>query len=128
MPTLACATNPAHQVAWRRRIVSVSPRVVESFERVLTDRLEQPVPGAGWGGVGDDERLVDELAEAVEHIEGLDPVAAATDFGGVEGEPTREDPEAVEELPFAWCEQVIGPVDGLAQGLVTFHRGARPRR
>ena len=49
--------------------------VVESFERVLADRLEETVSGAERRLVGDDERLVDELADAVEHVERFEAVA-----------------------------------------------------
>ena len=76
--------------------------------------------------VGDHERLVDELRDAVEHVERIDVVAADDRLGGVEGEPTREHPEAVEDRAFAFVEQVVAPVDRLAQRLVTFHRGAAP--
>ena len=39
-------------------------------------------------------------------------------------EPTGEHAEPVEDVPFAWREQVVAPVDGLAQCPVAFHRGA----
>ena len=50
---------------------------LESFLGVLADRLQQPIPQmAGLVGVGDDERLVDQLAQHVDDIERVEIVAA----------------------------------------------------
>ena len=73
---------------------------------------------------GDHERLVDQLRDAVEHIERIDVVTADHRFRGVEGEAAREHAEAIQDHAVAFVEQVVAPVDGSAQRLVTFHRGA----
>ena len=52
--------------------------VVEPLERVLADRLEEAVPRLVTGALGDDERLVDQLGDTVEHVDAIDAVAATT--------------------------------------------------
>ena len=78
-------------------------RVVEPLERVLADGLEEAVPRLVAGAFGDDERLVDQLRDTVEHVDAIDAVASHHGFGGVEGEAAREHAEAVEDTPLQRC-------------------------
>ena len=81
----------------RRVVVAVAaPNVVgfagfaELLQRVLAHGFQQPVSRSTIGVFGDDERLVDEQAELVEHLEPLDICGACDGLGGVEVEPAHE--------------------------------------
>ena len=71
-----------------------------------------------------DERLVDELADDVEHRERVDVVAGGDGLGGVEVEVTGEHREPREHRSLGVVELVVGPVDRRPQRLVAAHRAS----
>jgi hypothetical protein len=101
-------------------------RVVEVFERVLADGLEQPVARGAIGlFLGNHQRLVDELPETVDHIE-LGSGVDRHRLRRVQGEPAREHAQAVEQCLLVGVEQCVRPVNRGSECLVTLHRRARP--
>ncbi len=97
----------------------------EACGGVLGDGLQEPVAhGAVGGGRGDDEGLVDEGAEHVGHVRRGCPGGGADGFDGGEVAAAREDGEAGEHGAFAGVEEVPGPVDDGAQGLLAGQHGA----
>ena len=74
--------------------------------------------------VSDDEGLVDQLAQHVVHIEGVEVVAGEDRLRGRQVTATREHRQPIQRPTFDRVEQVIGPVDGAAQRLMTLERGA----
>src|SRR5262245_27211284 len=95
---------------------------VEAFARVLAQGLEHLVTGRVPRGVlWDDHRLRDELAQGVEDVPGFDALTNYDDLRGRRVETARENTEPVEHDALLFGEQRVGPVDGGAQGLLTFH-------
>ena len=101
--------------------------VVEPFERVLPDRLEEAVAALVTALLGDNERLVNQLTHK-SSTSTPDAIASHDGFGGVEGEAAREHAEAVEDTPLQRCQEVVRPVDRLSQRLMALDRGAAPAR
>ena len=102
---------------------------VELLGRVLADHLQQPVAGDTVALVALHQRLRDQRREQLERLElvGADSRAAiATD--GVEVEAADAHRQPVEQRAFVVGEQVVGPVDRGAQGLVPLQAGAADRR
>ena len=98
---------------------------VEPALGVLADALEQVVAGGGVGALSDgDHRLVDEGGEQVEHVEFVEVVAGAAAFGSFEWEVVGEHAEASEEGAFGGVEEVVAPLDGAEQRLLSRGRGA----
>ena len=111
----------------------------ELIGRVLADRLEHPI-ARGLPVVGDDERAVDEAAEAVERGEPRDRRrrlvrgAPSSSTGGVPSAVTRrrgierpaagEDGQPAEEPAIGVVEQVPAPVDERLQRPLPRHRRA----
>ena len=75
----------------------------------LAHGLQQAVARAAGGLVGDDERLVDEREDPVEHLPLLDTVARDDGFGRLDRERPREDRAAVEDPPLRLVEQLVRP-------------------
>jgi len=97
--------------------------------RVLADALEQPVAHPTVVVViGDDERLVDELAHRSTTSMTSRSSPASTAFGCGEITSAGEDRQPVQRAPFRRFEQVVGPVDRAPQGLMTLERGAAASR
>ena len=92
--------------------------------RVLADRLQQPV--RLLAGLGDHERLVDQRAHVLQHVERVDLVVARDRLGRVEGEATGEHRQPIEHRALGVGQQLVGPVDRGLQRLVARHRGAAP--
>ena len=98
---------------------------VESLLGVLADGLEQPVPHpAVVVVVGDDEGLVDQLTQHVDHIDDVEVVAGRTASAAGQVTAAREHRQPVQRVTFRRVEQVIGPVDRAPQRLVALERGA----
>ena len=97
----------------------------------LADALEQVVAGGAVGALfGGDHRLVDERGEQVEHVEFVEHVecveviVGARSLGGFELEVGGEHPEPAEECPFVVIEEVVAPLDGAEQRLLSGCGGA----
>jgi hypothetical protein len=78
----------------------------ESIERVLANRLQQPVAHARAVLLDDDERLVDQRSEQVEDRQAVEPVAAADFLHGVERPAAGEYRQAPEQHPLLLAQQV----------------------
>ena len=126
MPALAWATNPAHQVAWRRRVASVSPASSRRSSAVLADRLEQPVAGAGGRRCRRRRATCRRAGRRPSSTSNASIVARRRDrLGRVEGEPAREHRQAVEQLAArVGASRSYDQSTACAQRLVTLHRGA----
>ena len=86
-----------------------------ALERVLPDRLEQPEARLAVGAVRlPDEALVDERGEALEHLAEVHLVAA-DGVGDLERAAAREDAEPREQGLLGRLEQVVAPVDRVAE-------------
>lgn len=100
-------------------------RLVEPGGGVLADGLQQPVAHlAVLAGRGDDERLVDQGAEQTGDLAGAPRPVRADRLGGGEGAAAREDGEPAQHGAFGLVQEVPGPVDDGAQGLLTGQYGA----
>ncbi len=112
------------------RVAGVHTRDVvelgEPLPRVLAQRVEEAVTGAGSGVIGDDHRLRDQAREIAQYIMELDTFPRSDRFGRVEREATREQREAAEHELLDRVEERIRPVDRGAQRLVTLQYGAPP--
>ncbi len=71
--------------------------VSQSLGAVLAEGLEQPEPGGGPRPIGQDQRLVHEVGQAVEHVSVVASQRAHR-ARGVEAEPSCEDRDTGEEL------------------------------
>jgi hypothetical protein len=94
-------------------------------ERVLSDRLQQPVAGCGTVGLSDDESLVDERRDVLKHC----PLVIACLHHRncrVEIEAAPEHCEPAQQPPLGGIEQVIGPVDQRCEGLLAWQTGRAP--
>ena len=98
--------------------------VEKSFECVVTDRLEQPVPHRAVAFLGDDQRLRHELIDEIDHVEGIDPGGGAQSLGCLQREAADEHAEAAEHSLRGRVEEVIAPVDGCLQRSLSSHRAA----
>ena len=103
-----------------------SPAASGPVEGVGAQGLQQPVAGLATEAlVGDDEALVDESADEVEHLGGVDVAARGHDrLGGFEGERSGEHAESPERGLLGFVEAVVAPVDRGGQGLLAGHHGA----
>ena len=87
---------------------------------VLVDRGQQVI--ALVLVVRPQQRLVSQPGDEVEHLGGLDVAEGRDGFRGPELEATDEYRQAAERDPLFRGEQVVGPVEGLAERLVPFRR------
>ncbi len=108
-----------------------APRRVEAFGGVLPDRLQQSVAHLPVvAGHGDHEGLVDQGAEQKGDARGFHDDAVggggqgADLLGGGQRAASGEDGEAAQHGAFGGVQQVPGPVDDGAQGLLAGQRGA----
>lgn len=96
-------------------------RFVEAFPGVLGDGLQESVAHRARAVLvrrgGHDKGLVDERAERFERD------GPAHRFGGGEVAAAREDGQPSQDVPFVRVEQVPGPVDDGAQGLLAGQDG-----
>ena len=99
---------------------------VEAFPGVLADGLEQAVAHPAVGVVDDDEGLVDQLTQHVDHIGRVEVVVGEDRLRGRQITATREHRQPMQRMTFRRGEEVIGPVDRAAQRLVAFQRARLP--
>ena len=99
------------------------PGRLKSFGGVLTQRLQHPVPGGG-AGLDDDHGPFDEPADGVEDCPGKCTLVCDDLFSRRQGPAALEDREPVEHPLFGLRQQLVAPVDGGAQCLLPFLRGA----
>ena len=94
---------------------------VQPVDRVLPDRLQQPVPGFAVVLVDDHQGLVDQTAQGREHLGLRDRsrrAARAHGTGGVEREAPLERAETTEHRAVGLVEQVVAPVHRRGEGLL----------
>ena len=95
-------------------VVELAVRL-EPFERVLPDRLEQAEARLAVGAVGlADEALVDERREALEHLAQV-RLVAADGVGDLQRAAAGEDSEPRQQSLLGRLEQVVAPVDRIAE-------------
>ena len=87
----------------------------------LADGLEEAVPGARAAVVGDHERLPDQRIEQTEHVDIVGAVDHGT--GAHQVEAAREHRRQAEQFALVFGEEVIGPLHGMAERVLSF----RPR-
>ena len=92
--------------------------------RVCSSRYRGCVTGA----IRNDQGLVDEVREQVDHVAGCDRPAGADLFRGVERAPAGEHRQSIEQAALAFEEKLVAPVNDCTQRLLTRHRGARATR
>jgi hypothetical protein len=105
----------ADHVPHRRRIATR----VEALPRVLADGLEQPVAHPAVRVVDDDEGLVHQLTQHVDHIQRVELVTRQDCLRGSKITAACEHRQPVQRNTLCRGEQVIGPVDRAPQRLVT---------
>ena len=91
----------------------------------LADRLEQAVPGAGGGVVGDDERLAHERVEVAEHVDVVGAVDAPRTRLARSKPPANTD-VARSSVALVVGQQVVRPLDRVAQRELALGPGADP--
>ncbi len=105
--------------------VGVADRVgVGAFGELLAPELAQGLEQAEATALRDEHRLVDEHAEQPDDVALVDAVARGHAFCLLEHERAREHGEAVEEQLLHRCEQVVRPLDQVAERAVARIRGA----
>ena len=98
--------------------------VEEPGERERADRLQEPV--AAGVVVERDEALVDQPADEVEHLVGIDVLEGAEQsLSRLQGEPAHEDAEASERGALVVAEQGLAPGHRGEQGLLPGEEGPR---
>src|SRR5207237_7959487 len=92
----------------------------------LADRLKEAVAGAGNGVVGDEERLSDQRVEMPEHVH----VVGSVDHGGDAGEveAAGEDRRSAEQLLLVVGQEVVGPLQRMAERELSLRPRYRPRQ
>ena len=96
-------------------------RLDQPLLRILPDRLQHVVAGLGTGAIDDDERLVDQARQHVEHLVNGSVLVRDDELHGLEGAAAGEDRQAREDEPLHRGEEVVRPVDRGAQRVVTLH-------
>jgi hypothetical protein len=99
---------------------------LQTLPGVVPHCFEEPVSGLAGHALRKYERLVDESTQQIENLEAVDFVSRNYRFGRLEPELTRKYRESPEHLPFGVFEQLIGPIDGVAQRLLARRRRAPP--
>jgi hypothetical protein len=87
----------------------------EALAPELAQGLELPVAGTRAGVLGDQHRLVDEHAEELGHVDVVDAMTDAHAFGTLEVERAREHRDPLEQPLLRRREQVVGPLDEIAE-------------
>ena len=101
--------------------------LVQLLLRVLAHRLQQSVPGSVPGVLRDQQRLVDQQRQLIEHLVSL---RVGIGIGGdgvccVEVEAIGEHGQPPEQHPFPIGQQGVRPIHRSAQRLLAAHCGAR---
>jgi hypothetical protein len=96
----------------------------EFLRCVLTHGLQESVAGPVGAVFGDDERLLDEQRELVEHLVALGRAGTSDCVRSVEIEPTDEDGQPPEHDSLGVGQECVRPVDRRSQGLLAAYRGA----
>ena len=109
----------------RRRCVGIVAAFGELAACVLANRVEHEIACAVVAFLERHERLVDQGAEQVEHVEARQRLAAADRFRRGEIEAVDEDAEPVEHDLLVLLEQLVRPVDQRAQRLLPLLVDAR---
>ena len=108
---------------------SCSAACVQVLLRVLADRFEHAIAHTTVIiGHCDDERLVDQLCDDVDDVQRIERVVTEHHLGGGEVGTTGEHRERLQGATLGVVEEVVGPVDGVPQRLVTLDRRATPTR
>ena len=98
---------------------------VESLLAELPEGLEQPVPGGVAVTISDHEAALDEPIEPIAQRPFVEPQQRPADRPGGDGiEPGREHAQALEEPSVGLVEQLVGPLHGRLQCLMTLHATA----
>src|SRR5205823_12628058 len=100
--------------------------LVQSFGRVLTDRLEHVQTRLGAVMLDRDERLAGQALDRVGHPGAINGVSSGDLLGRVEGEATREDGEPPEDDLLVGGKQLMAPVEGGPHRLLAFGAAATP--
>src|SRR5439155_27353253 len=96
----------------------------ELFDRVGERRFEQAITRMRVAGAGNHQRAQDQLPEAVDHREVIDP-GIASDLGRrLQREPTCEGRDAPQNRALFLVEQVETPIERRAKRLLSRQRGA----
>ena len=112
-------------VAMRRANGVCLTRLGQSLLGVLPDGLQHAVPGSAECFVGDDQRLVDEQRQLVEHLM-RGHFGPGRDLSRrIEVEAADEHREPTEQRALGVGQQRVRPVDGGPQCLLAPDRGAR---
>ena len=85
--------------------------LIESGERILPQRLEQPVPAGLARYHGRDERLLDEPRQQIEYVALFDDGVGHDDLRRLEAEVGGEHRQPHEHLPLGIGEEVVTPRD-----------------
>ena len=96
----------------------------QSLPCVVTDRLEKAESGVARAGVGHDEGLIHQLEENVGYIESIEIVVGDNRLDRRRVEVTGEHRKTPQDDAFALLEEIVGPIDGTSEGLVSTHRRA----
>ena len=91
----------------------------QALLRVVADRLEHAIARLARRRFGQEQRLVDEPLEEVEHLVGDDGAAGRHRLGRLEGERPREHREPGEQRALGVGQQVEAPVHGGAKRPMT---------
>jgi hypothetical protein len=119
----ARANSAATARAWRER--SLRPlAVLELLQRERACRLEQPIAD-GMLPLDHHQRLVDQRGEMVEHAPWLEPGVAGDRLRELDRESAGTDAKPSQHGLLVVLEQVVAPLEGGAQGLVSRQRRAR---
>jgi hypothetical protein len=90
----------------------------QPLARVLAHRFQEPVAHIVAVHVGDDERLLDQLAEHVEKYLAMQVRRTADGVDGVQAPAAGEGREPSQQHAFRLAQQVVAPVDGSAKRLL----------
>src|SRR5215472_15324052 len=95
----------------------------QPFASVLVQGVQQPIPDSARDVVTwDDQGLVDEMQQELNHLLSPDAVTSTDSFGGIQVPIHRKHGEPGEELPFRFGKQRVAPIDGGLQSLLSRKR------
>src|SRR5678810_816019 len=87
-------------------------RTQQALSCVLPDGLEESIPSiAGRVFVSDDQRLVDETGQQVEHCRRFDALASTYSLRRLERPAAGKHREAAQQPPFRWRQELVTPID-----------------
>jgi hypothetical protein len=98
----------------------------QAFGGVVANRLQQPVPRRTLDLVGLDQALADQGSQLVKHLPLPGSASCGDRFGGLQGPAPGEHGKLAEQELLFGVEQVIGPVDQGAKGLMARQGGPAP--